>query len=268
MTGEHNHRVQDFSKHISADQGMAARVLRMANSAYFAPTEPILDVDQAILYLGMTHLRTAVMSTRCVEQSCPVPNEQFHWGQFWVHAVTVACISRSLSQYLPDNQRQSIESYYIRGLFHDIGKLVFACLAPDQFVGVILESQSRSCQTTLIETHVFGVDHAALGSWYLQQQGLPPTVFESVRLHHAWNIHSRPDPNSLIIAMANVFAHEMRMGISGSVHPEITNAFETPEWITYESLCRPTEGIQHSDLRKEINQELHRIPDLVSSVVP
>src|ERR1700683_1672170 len=50
LTQNGNIRLDEVAQLVQMDQAMAMRVLRMANSVYYAPLKPIMDVQDAILY--------------------------------------------------------------------------------------------------------------------------------------------------------------------------------------------------------------------------
>src|SRR5271170_1657696 len=72
LTQKSNIRIDEVTRLVQVDQGMSLRVLRMANSVYYAPSQPILDVQDAILYIGLNTFRGAVVSTRCIEKTCHI----------------------------------------------------------------------------------------------------------------------------------------------------------------------------------------------------
>ncbi len=68
LTQKNNMRLDEVTQLVQVDQGMSLRVLRMANSVYYSPSVPIMDVQDAILYIGLNTFRGAVASTRCIEK--------------------------------------------------------------------------------------------------------------------------------------------------------------------------------------------------------
>lgn len=266
LAGRNNVMIQEISRLIRSDQSLAVRILRLANSAYFAPSEPILDVDQALIYLGLSHVRTTIFTTRCIEQTCTAASELLPWKEFWLHEVAVGFITRILSQHMQERPLTP-ESYYIMGLFHDIGKLVLAYLAPDDFTMVLRQANERGMETSPVEFELLGIDHATLGAWYLQQQGLPAMVFEPIRLHHAWKIEGRQATLSCLLNLADKLAHRYELGCSGSKVDCGGDIFAWEEWQQYEQRCgHPSEAetLRHRDV---IQTELGHVPDLIHQIV-
>jgi putative nucleotidyltransferase with HDIG domain len=259
--------VQDISRVIRYDQSLAVRIIRLANSAAFGPSEAIVDLDEAIIYLGLANVRTIVVTTRCIENTCGISSTVFPWSRFWAHSVAVGHIARNLGTLvradvvdLPDG-----ETLYVTGLLHDIGKLVLAHLSAEDFVSVLEEARRRGVPTAPVEAELLGLDHAGIGAWYLQQQGLPPQVFESVRRHHAWDLDGEISTGGCLINLADQIAHYMEMGQSGSHFPRLPQPYESPEWeMCVSKFFRPArDGNQH---RSTLEKRLATLPALVQNV--
>lgn len=266
LAGRSNVMIQEISRLIRSDQSLAVRILRLANSAYFAPSEPILDVDQALIYLGLSHVRTTIFTTRCIEQTCSVSSGLLPWKEFWLHEVGVGFITRTLSQHMEERPLTS-ESYYIMGLFHDIGKLALAFLSPDDFNAVLTMANERNCDMSSIEFELLGIDHATLGAWYLQQQGLPAMIFEPIRLHHAWKIEGRQASLSCLLSLSDRLAHRYGLGQSGSNVETGGDMFQWEEWLHYEQRCAHKSEADIEKHRNAIQIELGNIPDLIHQIV-
>jgi len=263
IASQHDVAVQEISKFIRYDQSMAVRIIRLANSAYFAPATPIVDLDEAIIYLGLSNVRTVIMTTQLIENTLGIGNHVFPWQKFWLHSVAVGSLARTLHDYLR-REWSAIQPdvLYMLGLLHDIGKLVIARLSPEDFQEIIKFSRECPCHMSWVETEMFGIDHATIGSWYLQQQGMPDTLFEPVRLHHAWALDPVNNPYACILSLADKLTHWKGVGFSGSyLQPE--EIFESPEWKTsLEHFWRP--HLDESDLQEEILEELENLPSLAS----
>jgi HD-like signal output (HDOD) protein len=64
--GDSNAR--QLAKLIDGSPALAARVLRMANSAFYAPTEPVTTLSRAVALLGDTVLRQLVLTSLIVSR--------------------------------------------------------------------------------------------------------------------------------------------------------------------------------------------------------
>lgn len=264
MMGKTHSPIQSISSLIRRDQSMAVRILRLANSAYFAPAQPILSIEEALLYLGLNQIRSSILTARCIEQTCNISEDLMPWKQFWNHSVAVGCISRLLSTRLMNSTHEP-ETYYVMGLLHDIGKLALAYLSSESFEKVLLEARNRRSDMSSVEFEMLGLDHAGLGAWYLQQQGLPASVFETVRLHHSWQVDSEQGIHACVVSLANRFAHQLEFGKSGSEYSNTVNPYESAEWQFYAEHCLTGKEFQLQDYVDSEIENLHLLVDQLTS---
>ncbi|WP_278279274.1 HDOD domain-containing protein [Syntrophomonas palmitatica] len=62
LTDDPNATAQDVSSVLNQDQAITARVLRLANSAYYGYTRRINTVADAIIFLGFKTIRSIVLA--------------------------------------------------------------------------------------------------------------------------------------------------------------------------------------------------------------
>ena len=225
-------RIQQITELIRTDQSLTVKILRIANSAFYAPIEPILHIDEAVIFLGLNQVRNSILTAKLIEQSCTIPSDLLSWRDFWLHEIGVAVVLQHLSGYMRE-PRISEETYYVMGLFHDIGKLVLALLSPDLFEKTLREAAEKRCELAQVEIEIVGLNHASIGAWYLQQQGLPPSLYEAIRLHHSWSFSPGSVDEAAMIGLADQIVHLFRVGASGSYFPSEWNPGELPEWRAF-----------------------------------
>ena len=265
LIGKQNVMIDEISSIIRNDQSMAVRVLRMANSAYYAPSQPIVDLDHAVVYLGLNQIRSTILTARCIEKSCDTPKELLDWNDFWTHSVAVGYIMKILSGSVQELDANG-EYYYSMGLFHDIGKLALAYLSPSDFILILEIARDRQLPTSIVETELLGLDHCGLGAWYLQHQGLPANLVEPVRLHHGWmKVDPEKNKNAVMLSLADRLAHMMGFGKSGG-EAESLDPFASPEWDHYCMRCFGT-TVDARFQMAHIMEKLESLEDLIHVTV-
>jgi HD-like signal output (HDOD) protein len=265
LTQKANVRLDEVSRLVQVDQGMSLRVLRMANSVYYAPTQPILDVQEAILYMGLSTFRGAVVSTRCIEQTCHIQQSSLDWKEFWTHAAGVGYVTMDLASRLETSELRP-ESYYLMGLLHDIGKVILAHLMPERFDQIYARAALEGKSPAKLETESLGVDHGLLGAWYLEKQGIPLALCEAVRFHHNQVIENKPHAkHALLIRLADLLTRHSRLGQSGN-NTETGDPFASEEWIWYANKC-PKLDADGKRLREMVIEKITGISDLVRNIL-
>ena len=265
LTQKSNMRLDEVTQLVQVDQGMSLRVLRMANSVYYSPSVPIMDVQDAILYIGLNTFRGAVASTRCIEKTCHIKQSILDWKDFWTHAAGVGQITMELATHLRSPELPP-ESFYLMGLLHDIGKVVLAHVMPREFNQIYHEATIQKTSPAPLEMEMLGIDHGHLGAWYLEKQGIPLTLCEPVRFHHGVEHGDKPHlKHALIIRLADMLALYYRLGQSGN-YVEPQDPFASEEWIRYAALCRHADT-ERTDFKKNVIDQIARISDLVRKII-
>jgi HD-like signal output (HDOD) protein len=265
LTQKSNMRLDAVTELVQVDQGMSLRVLRMANSVYYSPSEPIMDVQDAILYIGLSTFRGAVASTRCIEKTCHIKQSVLDWKDFWTHAAGVGQITMELASHLKTCELPP-ESFYLIGLMHDIGKVVLAHVMPREFNKIYLQANHEKRAPAPLEIEYLGIDHGHLGAWYLEKQGISPALCAPVRFHHSQEQGDKSHlKHALLIRLADLLTLHYRLGQSGN-YVESSDPFASEEWSTYLGYCREskTDGIE---LKRNLIEQIARISDLVRKII-
>lgn len=106
---------------IRRDPSLTSAVLARANSAYYAPTEPIVCVDGAVSRLGASGTLNTLMYQVAHSLVCrPGPPYGEMPTKVWTHSEGVARLARHLAPALGAPP----EACYTAGLLHDVGKLI------------------------------------------------------------------------------------------------------------------------------------------------
>jgi putative nucleotidyltransferase with HDIG domain len=164
---------------IERDQSLTAKLLRLANSAFFGQSRRVSTVPRAILLLGFSTVRNLALGVKVWEAlGGDVTRKRLE--ELWAHAITVAVCAKAMAGRL---RACDPDEAFTAGLLHDVGRLVIAVRFRDMYwdtVGGADESEAVEER----ERETFGVDHAEVGGWLLEAWALPPIIVEAVRQHH------------------------------------------------------------------------------------
>lgn len=117
-----------LAKLIQSDQALAGHVMRVANSAAYSATASLVSLQQAIARLGMNMIGEICLSISTGTKLFKTPGYELHIQQLWRHAVLTALWSKEISRAV----RRNVESAFICGLLHSIGRPVSLQLILDQ----------------------------------------------------------------------------------------------------------------------------------------
>lgn len=118
--------VADMSQSILSDSAMTARVLRMANSAYYNPSsQGITTVSRAIVLLGFNGVRNIALSISMIDTILSGLRHERAIEEM-VRAYHAAIQARALAT---KKGLQGVEEIFIAALLHRLGQLTFWCFS-------------------------------------------------------------------------------------------------------------------------------------------
>lgn len=135
---------------IETDPVLSAKLLRLANSAYFHVARSIETVDDAIRILGLAMVRQLVLAGGLVGAFTATPGMDLRL--FWTHSLHTACAARWLAGRCAVNR----DLAFTLGLMHGIGQLHLHSAAPAVMVSLDQQVQVLAADRTLLETRVLG----------------------------------------------------------------------------------------------------------------
>jgi HD-like signal output (HDOD) protein len=196
----------DAERLVEQDAAMAAKVLQLANSAYFGRAHAATRVGQAIGYIGLNALKAITLSAGAMA-AFPADRriEGFSIERLQRHSTLVARITRRL---LDDRRHE--EGAVAAGLMHEVGMLVLASRAPDYLAEVLTRAAREQRPTFEVERELRGFTHAEVGAHVLGLWGLPHAIVEAVAYHHDPAAAHDPQLDAVTaVHVANVLADEL-----------------------------------------------------------
>jgi HD-like signal output (HDOD) protein len=113
--------IDDIANIITEDQGLTARLLKLANSPMFGYFSKIDTIGKAVTIIGTEQLRDLALAMSVIEIFKNIPKEMFDMESFWQHSIACGIVARSLATY---RRETNVERYFAAGILHDVGQLV------------------------------------------------------------------------------------------------------------------------------------------------
>jgi HD-like signal output (HDOD) protein len=167
---------------INGDPGMAARLLKIANSAFYGLSAKVETISHALNIIGSDHLSEMALATSMINRFKGIPKNRVNVDQFWKHSVACGVAARHIALH---KNFEHPESYYLAGILHDLGKLILLKEIPEDYGKVLaMVREDDSLRLMDVETRILKFNHAQLGSILLKEWKLPPNLFAAVNFHH------------------------------------------------------------------------------------
>lgn len=206
MANDPDSTAEDMGKVISQDPALVARMLKIANSAYYGSSTDVDTISRAIAILGTNKIRDLVLSTAASQAFDGIPNDLISMQDFWHHSLYCGILAQILAK--SSTKKIESESIFISGLLHDIGQLVMFNQSPEKSHEAILllMEGSQELSTFEAERHVFGFDHAQVGAALVNKWKLPKLIAECVAFHHEPENAQDYPAEVALISIANAVA--------------------------------------------------------------
>ncbi|MBI4325559.1 MAG: HDOD domain-containing protein [Chloroflexi bacterium] len=168
---------------IARDVGMTAKVLQVANSAFFGLQAQIANPTEAVLLLGLETVKALVLWVHIFSQYHSQRLSDFSIQNLSAHSLAAGMLAREIVRGEDVDQRMADDAL-AAGLLHDVGKLVLAVNLGEEYRSVRSLARERSQPVWQAELDRFGVTHAEIGAYLLGLWGLPCAILEAVAFHH------------------------------------------------------------------------------------
>jgi HD-like signal output (HDOD) protein len=166
---------------IEGSPALAARVLRMANSSFYAPAEPVVSLNRAVPMLGHTVLRQLVLATLVLsrQETGRSTKQGVAAARLTGNAVRAAVVARALAAksriYPPDDA-------FSAGLLHDLGHVYLLDDTGDPYAAYLVDE--TPADPLARELELTGTNHQDVGLAFAYDWNLPPSLATTLRDHH------------------------------------------------------------------------------------
>jgi HD-like signal output (HDOD) protein len=171
--------VAEIAGIISYDPGLTAKMLRVANSSYFAPPYKVDSVESAVNIMGLNNLKTLALSFIIVKDFRKQAMDNFDHDLFWKRAISAAISAEVFARHMGMGK----EDFFVTSLLMDIGALVMYLCKSEDYIKVLEDKMNSQISLAEAELAIFGFDHARVGSEILKEWGLPENIYMPIAYH-------------------------------------------------------------------------------------
>lgn len=171
--------IDDLATALSVAPVLVARLLGLANSAYFGCAGEITDLRVAIIrVLGLNLVRSLAMGVLLNLALDTRKCSQFNSERFWMGALLTATLSQQCSVLIRDEAIVP-STAYTAGLLLNIGLIVAVSLLPEESNLILLNAQEKISSVSEEMTGLLGVNQYDLGGLLLEHWHLP-AVYQTI----------------------------------------------------------------------------------------
>ena len=200
---------------IERDPAMSAKILQLVNSAFFALSSKVFKIKDAVVVLGVRHLRDLFLVARIFEHFPQDRNwSGFSFENLFDRSLVVGRFARVICREQRVNADVA-DKAFLAALLQDIGMLVIATREAEHYSEVLQEAARLNQPLYALEKLRLGVTHMEVGAYMLGLWNLPPEVVEAVLYH------SNPNATS-----SEKFTPLTAVHLADSILPDVVNVNE------------------------------------------
>lgn len=198
---------KDVADAVSMDPALTTRVLRIVNSVAYGMPRRVSTVSHAVVIMGMSALRSAVISASVAsELSISAEKSGLDPNAFWRHCAGAAAGGRILSKHF---KLGSAGEMFVAGLLHDMGRLVLARALSLQHRRVMRRMEAEKTDIITAEIDEFGCSHCHAGWWLADQWNLPTELQHAAGHHHNPLVAGEGASFAAIIQLADLMSQSL-----------------------------------------------------------
>ncbi|WP_417221875.1 HDOD domain-containing protein [Amphritea sp.] len=208
-------RAEDIAAIIERDPAMCAKILQLVNSAFFALSNKVFKIKDAVVILGVRQVRDLFLVSRLFEH---FPQSKSWSGFSFENLFDRSMVVGRFAQAICREQRVSpdiADKAFLGALLQDIGMLVIATREAEHYSAVLQEAAALNQPLYAIEKLRLGVNHMEVGAYMLGLWNLSPEVVEAV-LYHS-------NPNA---TTSEKFTPLTAVHLADSILPDVVNINE------------------------------------------
>jgi HD-like signal output (HDOD) protein len=252
LTSQPDTSADDIEQIIEKDPALAAKLLKLVNSAFYGLPVEVRTIHRAVMIIGFKALSQLALSASVLNLFPERDGETFDYRAFWTHSIGVALVARHI---LMDHDGAAPEEAFLAGLVHDLGLLVHARQLPEEFERILARAEAENVHLHEAERAVLGFDHAATGHALVSQWRLPGDLASVVADHHAPGRNGDPALLTSAVHVACVLCAAAGVGREGV---DLVPPLSEGAWQTAGFSARRLGGLL-DDVQEEIDLFLEMI---------
>jgi putative nucleotidyltransferase with HDIG domain len=260
LLGKTDVSMNQISKLMTVDPAITAKVLKIANSAYYGLRKKVDTLRMALVVLGVNEVSNIILGISLFKVfDNKGDNQNFNHDKFWEHSAVTGHICRYLAKKL--GIRMHGEEF-TAGLLHDIGKIILDQYFHETFNEALITANNSGEALIDAEQLIVGTNHCEIGSWLAAKWKIPAYISEAIMYHHKPEKANINPELTAIVSLGDLFAKANGVNL--------TNEEDVEFKIKYSSawkILKPyTRGLDLVEFNQSLHNEIITAKELIEKL--
>jgi HD-like signal output (HDOD) protein len=190
---------------LAKDTALAARVLKIANSAMFSRQRKITTLNQAVMTIGFKGLKGIIIAAALRQMNKSLsPTERLVWERSLATAICATLVTRHL-------KRRYVDEIFLAGLLHSLGQVVLLSKADtaERYSSVLEIIEREGLDFVSAEERAFGFSHPLLGAIVAKKWNFSADTCQVI-LHYRDQLEGateETEEQALVVRLAEIVSH-------------------------------------------------------------
>lgn len=198
-----------LEKLISKDQGIASKVLAIANSPLYGLRRKVSTIDFAILVIGFAEMKSIVLALSVMQALQIKSGNNFNHIEFWSHSTVMGAASRRIMEDLGFNKGSEV---LMAGLLHDMGIGVIFKFFKNEFELIYKDVNEHNIDITEAQIKHLGYTHQEIGNIICDNWNLPEHLCDAILYHEMPSQSGKDKIVPAIVHLCDYLTQKFEMG--------------------------------------------------------
>ncbi len=198
-----------LSAMIGKDQGLASKILSIANSPLYGLPRKVTTIDFAILIIGYQDIKNIVIALSMIESFKNKTDKYLDQKEFWMHSIIAGNASKRIAEDL--GFRIGSEAF-VGGLLHDLGIPVIHKYFHSDFVEIVNKVNEGGMTFAEAEIDQLGYGHNEIGKFLAEKWNLPQSHCNTIENHHKPHSAKENVVLASVVHLADYMTQKLNIG--------------------------------------------------------
>lgn len=194
---------------VERDAGISTTLLKVVNSSFFGFYENVNSPSRAVTLLGIEAVKGLILGVHFFSEVDGSAFSGYSVEKLWDHSLQTGYFAKIIAS-LESKDKTFIDSCFLGGILHDVGKMVFVMKMNPVYTPVLDCVKRWGGPIHLCERKELGVTHAKVGAYLLGLWGFKREVVEAVDGHHLPELTGDKLTPAMVIHVANTIQHNIK----------------------------------------------------------